>query len=187
MGMSSRCWDNEAVRRLTLVGAWLLVVVVATTLTWQIVSAADDQVSDRAKSLNVAAPVLSSLTTTTTTTSTSLPTQTSTTSASGTSTTIPADTTDTTEPTTTTTTPAPDPAWQTKSVPTSGGTVVVRYRPGEVAYQAASPNKGFHVEVESYGPPEVEVKFESDSLEVEVHAVWRDNRLDVAVSDSGDD
>jgi hypothetical protein len=176
------------VRRLSLVGAWLLVVVVATTVTWQIVSAADDQVSDRATSLNVAAPVLSRLTTTTTTTSTSLPTQTSTTSASNTSTTIPADSTSTTGPNaaTTTATTTPDTNWQTKSVQTPGGTVVVQYRPNEVVYQAATPNKGFHVEVEGYGPPEVEVKFESESMEIEVHAAWRDGRLDIDVSPSED-
>jgi cytoskeletal protein RodZ len=176
------------VRRLSLVGAWLLVVVVATTLTWQIVSAADDQVSDRAESLNVAAPVLSSLTSTTTDASSTGSTVTSTTSASRPSTTISADSTSTTGPIAATTTPttAPDPVWQTKSVQTTGGTVVVQYRPSDVVYQAASPNKGYHVEVESYGPPEVEVKFESENMEIEVHAAWHDNQLDVDVSESGD-
>jgi hypothetical protein len=177
----------EFVRRLSLVGAWLLVVVVATVLTWQIVSAADDQVSDGARSLNVAAPVLASFTTTTTATSTAPSTVTSTTSGPSTSTTLSADPTETTGPSTTTSITAPDPVWRTETVETSGGTIVLRYRPNEVAYQAASPTKGFKVEIESKGPPEVQLKFESENMEIEVHATWRDNQVDVEVSESGED
>jgi cytoskeletal protein RodZ len=179
----------ELVRRLSLVGAWLLVVAIATVLTWQIVSAADDQVSDRAAPLNVAAPVLSSLTSTTTVTSTVPSTVTSTTVGSETSTTVSADSTGSTGQTTSTSTSttAPDAVWQTKTVETAGGTVVLRYRQNEVAYQAASPKKGFKVEIDSKGPPEVELKFDSESMEIEVHAAWRDNQLDVKVSESGED
>lgn len=177
----------ELVRRLSLVGAWLLVVAIATVLTWQIVSAADDQVSDRAAPLNVAAPVLSSLTSTTTVTSTVPSTVTSTTTESETSSTISAGSTGTTGQTTSTSTTAPDSVWQTKTVETLGGTVVLRYRQNEVAYQAASPKKGFKVEIDSKGPPEVELKFDSESIEIEVHAAWRDNQLDVEISESGED
>jgi len=168
------------VRRLGLVGAWLLVVVVVTTVTWQIVSAADDQVSERPTSLNVAAPVISSLTTSTVT---------RTTRPSATSTTVdPGKTTTTIEqnPTTTISTVA-SASWQAQSVQTAGGTVVVRYRPGEVTYQAATPAKGFYVEIEEFGPPEVRVKFESEGSEIEVRAVWQNNQLDVDTSESGHD
>jgi hypothetical protein len=168
-----------AVRRLGLVGAWLLVVVVVTTVTWQIVSVADDQVSERPTSLNVAAPVISSLTTSTTT---------HTTQATVTPTTVDSGKTTTTiEQNTTTTTAAAGAGWQTQSVQTAGGTVVVRYRPGEVTYQAATPAKGFYVEVEEFGPPEVQVKFESEGSEIEVRAVWQNNQLDVDTAESAHD
>ena len=39
--------DNHQVKKWSLLAGWFLVLVLATTLTWQIVSAADDQVSDR--------------------------------------------------------------------------------------------------------------------------------------------
>lgn len=169
-------------RRLGLLGAWLLVVVVVTIVTWQIVSAADDQVSERATSLNVAAPAISSLTTDgvdnlNQSSSTTTP------SPPGASTTTPESTGSTEQNATTT----PGADWQTQSIQTAGGTVVVRYRPGEVTYQAATPGKGFHVEPEEYGPPEVRVKFESESSEIEVHAVWLDNSLDVEITESGHD
>jgi len=168
-----------AVRRLGLVGAWLLVVVVVTTVTWQIVSVADDQVSERPTSLNVAAPVISSLTTSTTT---------HTTPATVTPTTAdPGKETTTIEQNTTTTTAAAVASWQTQSVQTAGGTVVVRYRPGEVTYQAATPAKGFYVEIEEFGPPEVRVKFESEASEIEVRAVWQNNQLDVDTAVSAHD
>ncbi len=168
------------VRRLGLVGAWLLVVVVVTTVTWQIVSAADDQVSERPTSLNVAAPVISSLTTSTVT-GTTQPSVTSTTVGSGVTTTTSEQNA---APTTTATTSA---GWQAQSVQTAGGTVVVRYRPDEVTYQAATPAKGFYVEIEKFGPPEVRVKFESEGSEIEVRAVWQNDQLDVDISESGHD
>lgn len=185
MDVSGGSWDNDPVRRLSLVGAWLLVLVVATTVTWQIVSAADNQVSDRRAPLNVAAPAINNLTTTTTSVSTTAQEVTSTTEEPAESTT----TTDATQPTspTTSSTATSSPTWQTKSVQTAGGTIVLKYRPGEVAYQAATPGAGFKVEVKKYGPPEVEVKIESESTEIEVHAAWRNGDLDVKVSESDDD
>jgi len=178
-------WDNGNVRRLGLVGAWLTVLVLTTTVTWQIVRAADDQVNERPAPLNVAAPVITDLTTSTQagSTSTSVPDTTTTTVSSSTTTTQPESPTTTASPSTT----APGSSWQTRSVKTSGGTVVLKYRPGEVAYQAATPAAGFQVEVEKFGPPEVEVKLESESIEIEVHARWRDGDLDVDVSESDDD
>lgn len=65
--------------------------------------------------------------------------------------------------------------------------MVLRYRPGEVTYQSATPAPGFQVEVDEHGPPEVEVEFESESRKVEVHAAWREGDLDVEVSHSEED
>lgn len=173
------------VRRMTLAGVWLVVLVLATTLTWQIVSAADAQVSDRPIApLNVAAPVITQVDQTTTTiggatttqspdTSTTSPSleSTTTTQSSGSSTVTAVESTTTTAST-----------WQSKTVETSGGTVILRYRPGEVAYQSATPAPGFQVEVEKQGPPEVKVEFESESEKVEIEASWKDGDIAVVVS-----
>ena len=158
-------------RRFTLFFGWLVVVGLATTLTWQIVSAADDRVSERPIApLNVAAPVIADPATTTSTSVTS------TTTTSSTGTTAPPATTSTSKPI------APAVTWQTRAVDTVGGTLTLRYRPGEVTYQAATPAPGFQFEVEKPGPPVVKVEFESESEKVEVEASWEDDGLDVRVS-----
>lgn len=194
--MGPDTWDNSSVKRLSLFAAWLGVLVLATTLTWQIVSAADDRVSDRPLApLNVAAPVITGIDTTTSdapasipvATATSVPeTSTSTTSAtSTTATTASSSTTSTTEgPSTATTTVA---AWQTRSVETRGGTVVFRYRPGEVIYQTATPAPGYKVEVDKQGPPEAEIEFESEEDKVEIHAAWESGDIDIEISSSDED
>lgn len=176
-----------------MAGAWLVVVVLATALTWQIVSAADDRVSDRPAPLNLAAPVITSLETTTTsvvggssTSSTTTPRGNPTTTTSATTSTSgsqPGPTTSSSIATTTSTAAS----WQTELVQTAGGAVTLRYRPGEVVYQSATPAPGFQVEVDHAGPPEVEVEFESESSKIEVRASWRDGALDVDISGSGED
>lgn len=176
-------------KRLTMLAGWLFVLVLVTTLTWQIVSAADDQVSERPIApLNVAAPVITDPQSTTSTspipTSTTLPDFTSTTpTESVSSTTSSAPTTSSSVNTTSSTASN----WQTRSVQTEGGVVILRYRPGEVAYQSATPAPGFHVEVDKQGPPQVKVEFESQSSKVEVSAEWSDGDLRVEVSEGGDD
>lgn len=176
-----------------MAGAWLVVVVLATALTWQIVSAADDRVSDRPAPLNLAAPVITSLETTTTsvvggssTSSTTTPRGNPTTTTSATTSTSgsqPGPTTSSSIATTTSTAAS----WQTELVQTAGGAVTLRYRPGEVVYQSATPAPGFQVEVDHAGPPEVKVEFESESSKIEVRASWRDGALDVDISGSGED
>jgi hypothetical protein len=76
--------------------------------------------------------------------------------------------------------------WQVKTIPTGGGTVVVSYRPGEVILDGATPAAGFTVEVEKQGPPEVRVKFESESSKVEVRVDW-DGKLVTDVQVDGED
>jgi len=183
------------VRRLALVGGWLVVVFLTTAVTWQIVSAADNRVSERPSSpLNVAAPQLQpsgGLTTTTHQTVTSqttpppTPSSTSTTVAGATTTT--AESTPTTTSALATTTTSTVVEWMVKTTSTSGGTVVVKYRPDEVVLQGASPAAGFHVEVDEAGPPDVEVEFESETLKVEIRARWDHGELRIEVSESGDD
>lgn len=184
-----------------MAGAWLVVVVLATALTWQIVSAADDRVSDRPAPLNLAAPVITSLETTTTsvvggssTSSTTTPRGNPTTTTSATTSTSgsqPGPTTSSSIATTTSSsiaaTTSTTASWQTELVQTAGGAVTLRYRPGEVVYQSATPAPGFQVEVDHAGPPEVKVEFESESSKIEVRASWRDGALDVDISGSGED
>lgn len=174
-----------------MAGAWLVVVVLATTLTWQIVSAADDRVSDRPAPLNLAAPVITDLETTTTSivdgsssSSTTNPQENPTTTTRQSTSTSGSQPTTTSSVARTTSTAA---SWQTELVQTAGGVVTLRYRPGEVVYQSATPAPGFQVEVDHAGPPEVEVEFESESSKIEIHAAWRDGALDVDVSESGHD
>ena len=192
MGLDS--WDNSSVKRLSLFAAWLGVLVLATTLTWQIVSAADDRVSDRPLApLNVAAPVITGIDTTPSTTPASIPPATeatdpepSSSTTSSPSTTVPTTSSSpsTTQATSTTTALA---AWQTRSVETRGGTVVFRYRPGEVIYQTATPAAGYRVEVDKQGPPEVEIEFESEEDKVEIHAAWESGDIDIEISGSSED
>jgi len=180
------------VRRLALAGGWVVVVVLTTALTWQIVSAADERVSERPSSpLNVAAPQLEpggeSVTTTPqtlTTTTTSKPTTTTVPGATTTTTVPGATSTSTSAPTSTTTSVVVE--WAVKTTSTAGGTVVVKYRPGEVVYQVASPAAGFRVEVDKAGPPEVRVEFESENLKVDFRARWNNGELDIEISESED-
>lgn len=172
-------------RRFGIFGIWLLVAVGATMITWQIVSAADNQVSDRPVApLNVAAPQLTDIGSTTTepTAPTTSPTTTATTGTSS----SPPTTTGSSTPTTTASTTPPS-QWVSRSISTSGGTVIVRYRPGEVEYQSATPAPGFQVEVDDAGPPRVKVEFESESEKFEVEARWEDDDLDVKTSGSSED
>lgn len=85
----------------------------------------------------------------------------------------------TTSPTTTATSAA---TWQTHVVSSGGGTVTVRYRPGEVQYQAAVPASGYQVEVDSTGP-EVRVEFVGESDDWDVRVRWRDDALDIDIND----
>lgn len=64
---------------------------------------------------------------------------------------------------------------------TTGGVVVLRYRPGEVELQAATPAPGYAVEIDDPGPPRVRVEFEGDGDEVRVEARWERGGLDIDV------
>ncbi|HSJ83424.1 MAG TPA: hypothetical protein VLA91_06365 [Acidimicrobiia bacterium] len=154
-----------------IAGAWVLVAALATTLTWQIVSAADAQVSDR-PALQIAAPIVGSSTTSATLAggSTSLTAPTTTTTAPGSTTSGPPGSS---------TTPPTEAAWASQTIQTGGGVVVVRYRDGEVVLGSASPAAGFAAEVKKDGPTEVDVEFESESAEYRVRAEWSGGELSV--------
>lgn len=178
--------------RWTLVAGWLLVLVAATTVTWQIVSAADDRVSERPLSpLNVAAPQLVIDTTNPSTTAAvsttgtlTEPTPTTTEPDANASSTVV-----TSAPTTSVSTPATSAPsqWESRTVQTKGGSVVLSYHPGEVILQAAAPAPGYQAEVEKKGPPKVHVEFESEAFKVELQAEWRDGDLAIDISEESHD
>lgn len=175
-----------------LAAGWVLAVVLTTALAWQIVAFADERVGERPVSPVQAIPTtttieLSAATgdtippdptlpppsddlTTTTLATTSTSDDGATSSSVGTSTTSPSSSTTT-------------QGWATKTIPTSGGTVVVSYRPGEVILETAVPKPGFQTDIEKAGPPGVEVDFESSSLKVAIKAEWKDGRLDVEIEE----
>lgn len=185
-----------------LAAGWLLAVVVTTAVAWQIVAVADERVGDRPVSPVQAAPTttiqlseatvptpppeptlpppVDDLTTTTTTLS-----ETTSTTDDGAVTSSPTSTPSTSPTSTTSTTAAA--RWSTKTIATSGGTVVVSYRPGEVVYETAVPSPGFETEIEKTGPPVVEVQFDSNSLRVDIKAEWKSGALDVEVEEESHD
>jgi hypothetical protein len=163
-------------RRWGLLGAWVLVVALTTTMTWQIVSAADQRVGDPVGApLNVGPPSLDTTTTppgtSSTTPVTTAPGSASTSGASSTSSSTPSPSTS----------QAPLPA-ETVVIPSAGGTVTVRVSQGRVTYLSAVPKTGYAVEVENPGPPEVRVEFESEESKVEIRAQWENGQLDVEIN-----
>ena len=154
-----------------IVGAWVLVAALATTLTWQIVSAADAQVSDSPPIQATPAPSTSD--------STASMAATSSTSSSTTSTSIVPSSSSTTSGSSSTTAPSGTVlAWSSRTIQTGGGVVVVSYRPDEVVLGSAAPAAGFSAEIKKEGPPEVDVEFESESAKYRPGR-WEDGDLSV--------
>lgn len=151
-----------------LVAAWLVGLGVATLISWQIVSFADTRVGARAVEVGSVASSVSSTSSLSPSSSTTLSTSTSAASV-----------------TTSSTVQANDAEWSFRTINTSGGNVVIRYRPNEVELEAATPAPGFNVEVDDAGPQRVRVEFEGDTADVRVEARWEDGALDVAVNESG--
>lgn len=180
-------------KRAGLMVAWLVVAAGLSTIAYQIVAAAESQVSDRPLTPIVA--ITSSSTTATTgaqpsTTGTEPDSTTSTSAVSDSTTTTVGSTTSTSAASTSTSAPAttsttPPAAWTSKTIASKGGEVVIQYRPGEVRLVAARPAPGYRVEVEMAGPPEVEVEFESETTEAksDVRARWRNGALEVTVEE----
>jgi hypothetical protein len=163
-----------------LAAAWVTALVVTTVLTWQIVSLADSQVgnSPAAVAPITASPPGESSTTPVPSTSSG--------DAAATSsivTTIPSQSTPTSIGTSPSATTSPSGAtWSVRTVNTSGGSVVVRYRPDVVELQAATPAPGFDVEIDDPGPPQVRVEFESEGNHVRIEVEWGDGDLHIEVS-----
>ncbi|MGH3649950.1 MAG: hypothetical protein ACRDU9_04510 [Acidimicrobiia bacterium] len=158
-----------------LVAGYLVVLVVTTAVTWQIVGIADSQVGAQPVELATVSPVGVSTSTSVASTSTSSPV--TTTSTSSPVTTTPGASSSTSEDATSNTS-----EWSYRTVTTAGGSVVVRHRPGQVEFQAATPTPGFDVEVDEMGPDRVRVEFESAVTDIRVELRWEDGILDVDIS-----
>lgn len=166
--------------------AWIVLLALATTLTWQIVSFADSQVSARPVEIEVSPTSVPGDSTTTSlaiTSTTELAPTTSSPSAT-TPTTTGQNTTSTSDnSSTSTTSSAPDAEWNVRTIATAGGTVVVRHRPEEVELQAATPAPGFQMEIDDSGPDRVRVEFENDDTDIRVDVEWKSGNLEVEISD----
>ena len=165
-------------RQWRLVVAWLAALAVTTTMTWQIVSAADDRVGDRSGApLNIAAPTVTTSETIPSASPTSQATTTTVPSAGSSSSSSPTSSAPSGSSSSTSTPATPESV----AIPTVGGTVTVRVIPGSVTYLSTVPNPGFAVEVKDAGPPGVRVELVSVATEVDVRVRWRDGRLDISI------
>ena len=154
---------------------WLVAVVTTTFLTWQIVNVADSSVSP--EPFTAAPPETTTTTVVEATTTTTTPTTTSSVAVTSTSTSSSPASTGNNSSTTVAA------SWSVRTINTSGGTVVVRYRPGEVELQAATPAPGFEAEVDDAGPLRVRVEFKAEDVEIEVEVRWIDGALSVEIDD----
>jgi len=164
-----------------LVAAWVVALLVTTGVTWQIVNFADSRVSAQPLAVAPAAPTTSPKSTTSSspgviTTTASIPT------TSVTSETSETNTSGSPAPSSAPSTSDAAAVWSLRTITSAGGTVVVRYRPGEVTLQAATPAPGFDVEVDEPGPPRVRVGFEDDDGDIRVEVRWEDGGLDIEIS-----
>lgn len=69
-------------------------------------------------------------------------------------------------------TPSPAPSSTTRTYTLVGGSASVRFEPGKVTVLWATPNSGYEVDVETYAPDRVEVRFRSQTHESELTAWW---------------
>ena len=163
-----------------MAAAWLLALVLTTVLTWQIVGLADSQVGEEAPlavaPLSTTTSSGSSSSSSTAQTSTTIAT-TSTTAPDGASGSSPSPSPSSTSSVATTV----ESQWSVRTINSAGGSVVIRHRPGEVEYQAATPAAGFGVEVDDAGPDRVRVEFESEDADIRVEARWENGELNIDV------
>ncbi len=175
-------------------GAWLAATVLAVIVASAAVGAVRSGVTDQP---SASAPFFGAADTVTTSTTTEPPTSTTTRppEAVG-STTTTVDTGSTpTEPTgssaTTPTTTIPEAQTTTttsgsftKTYTLVGGRVTISASDPSVTFISAIPNAGFSVDLESSGPNEVKVEFDSEDHESEFTAKWHEGELLVDIDES---
>lgn len=180
---------NLTVIRFGAIAAWIAMTVLFSFAAWQVVQATEGETTDAPSAPVVMASGLTTTTTDPNTTTSAIPVETTNasldTTISATSTTTSSSptgngTTQTTEASTQTTPPSQNP--NTRVIETEAGTVSVSFAGREVHFRGASPTIGWSVEVDHFGPDEVDVKFERDEESVEVQVEWEDGELQVEIS-----
>ena len=160
-------------QRFGLLLIWVIATVGVTILAWQVVLAADARVSERPTRLS-AVPSTAPRPTIT------LPEETSTSleldpGVPATQATLPPDSsTDVDNGSSTTTTISTDP-FISRSFRTEGGTVAVRYRPGEVVLVAISPEPPWLAKIEDQRIDSIRVRFLNGAEQIGVRARWTDD------------
>lgn len=172
--------------RIGIVAAWLMAAGIATALAWQVVGAADDQVSDAPLTpvIAVSTPDSSTATeppatgTTTAGTTGTSTTETVSTAPSSTPTTTSSPSTTTSSSSTTTGIPA------TTTAVSDGGTVTVTGTDPLVELVAVVAAPGWSYEVTRNDDDRVEVRFENTSgNEIRIRCEWEDGKLVADIDD----
>lgn len=164
-------------RGVRLFAAWAAATALVSSAAWEVVSAAEDRVSEKPLSRLIAIP------SPTTSPVPAPPAQSTVTLPDPAQPTPPeiAAPTVTTSSTTSTTT-APDQPWTTEAIATPAGVVLVSSRPGEVRLEAVTPIPGWSYEVKRAEPDQVEVRFAGHGhAEVFASARWLNGALETEV------
>lgn len=178
--------------RMGLLAAWIAATGIATLLAWQVVGAADDQISDAPDTPVIAVTIWDVSTTSGSVTSDSAPSTTATSSAStsttldqgsSTSTTTGSSTPTTAFDSTTSTTTSGIPA--TTTAVSDGGTVTVTGVDPNVELVAVVAVPGWSYQVDSAQGDRVQITFENGAgEEIRVRCEWENGKL---VADIDDD
>jgi cytoskeletal protein RodZ len=165
-----------------MIAGWLAATAVTTGIAYVAVGAAGESVTERpltvvnAEAAGTTSTSVEGATTeppsTTAVVTSSPPSTPSTTSPSST----------TSGPSSTSSTTTSLQIWQTQTISSAAGTVVVAYQGEEVRLESVAPLAGYSYDVDKAGPDEVRVEFDGP-LEVEVRARVRDGQLSVEISE----
>jgi hypothetical protein len=162
------------VQRIGLLLIWIIATVGVTILAWQVVLAADARVSEQPTRL-------SAVPSTAPRPSITLPEETPTSleldpAAPATPATLPPEASTSTEDLgdSTTTTISTD-IFVSRSFRTDGGTLAIRYRPGEVVLVAISPEPPWLAKVDAQDVDSIQVSFVNGVEQIRVRARWTDD------------
>ena len=189
MRLGERADDNDCMNRIGLFAAWIAATGLATALAWQVVGAADDQISDAPTTPLIALTAPESTTGPSTEPGTSDP-QATTPSTASTSTTVSSSSTTTSNNATSTTTSVPGSTTTSTSSGTpatttavsDGGTVTVSGVDPSVELVAVVAAPGWSYRVTGDDGTRVEVTFTNVAgSEIRVRCEWDDGRLEADI------
>lgn len=180
---------------------WVAATVLLSTVTWQVVGAAEDRVSDAPLSRLVAIPPAS-----TSATSSPSPPETSPPAPDPVAPDpvapdplapdpvapdpkpTPSDPPPSAEPVVPAEPPTSTSAWSAETLVTEGGVVLFSYRPGALRLEAVSSVPGWSYDVAEESETRIEVRFAGRGRHTAVaRAEWTDDGLSVDIDDDSDD